>query len=99
MQTFTVHAPCMTLHSSIDTDTPQTQHALRTAPQPHTPTHFPSTSWPPELRSPPPVLPQLAALEHHERNRAGSELPAWDDVGAMTHDGYPTAFFPGARRF
>ena len=47
----------------------------------------------------PKVQPQLAPLEHHERNRAGSEMAAWDDVGAMTHAGYPTAYLPGARRY
>ena len=47
----------------------------------------------------PKVQPQLAPLEHHERNRAGSELAAWDDVGAMTLSGYPTAYLAGARRY
>lgn len=44
------------------------------------------------------VLPTLAPLEEHERNRMGSDFPDWDNVGAMGRDGYPTKYFEGACR-
>ena len=30
--------------------------------------------------------------------RDGADLPSWDTSGVMSSDGYPTAFYPGARR-
>ena len=52
-------------------------------------------------------LPQVAPgwqertqpLEEHERRRLGADSPAWDDLGAMGRDGYPTVFMPGASKF
>jgi hypothetical protein len=38
-------------------------------------------------------------LEHHERNREGSDHPNWDALGAMGARGYPDVYKGGARRF
>lgn len=42
---------------------------------------------------------QWVGLEHHERNRAGSDHPDYDAVGAMGATGYPDVYMDGARRF
>eukprot|EP00040_Diaphanoeca_grandis_P018848 m.99191 g.99191 ORF g.99191 m.99191 type:complete len:437 (-) comp27136_c0_seq1:96-1406(-) len=39
-------------------------------------------------------------FDQHEKNRLGSDdVYQWDEVGAMSHDGFPTEFMHGARRF
>jgi selenocysteine lyase/cysteine desulfurase len=38
-------------------------------------------------------------LEHHERNRVGSDHPEYDALGAMGPTGYPAEYMGGARRF